>query len=331
MAVAGFKDIVGHEQIIWHLKNAVSTGKISHAYMFNGEQGSGKKLLANLFAMTLQCEEGGTEPCMKCRSCRQALTGNHPDIIRVSHEKPNTIGVEDIRGQVNGDIQIRPYNGKYKIYIISDADRMTVQAQNAILKTIEEPPGYAVLMLLANNADMMLPTILSRCVRLNLKAVKDGDIKEYLMKNMQIPDYQAEISAAFAQGNVGKAVKLASSDKFNEMKQDVLELLRYMDRMELYEIMDAVKRINAYREDMDDFLDLLTVWFRDVLLFKATLDAGSLIFKDELPAIQKRARTSSYEGLEEIIRAIDRARVRLKANVNFDLVLELLLLTIKEN
>ncbi|MDD7023731.1 MAG: DNA polymerase III subunit delta' [Lachnospiraceae bacterium] len=329
--MAGFKDIVGHEQIIWHLKNAVSTGKISHAYMFNGEQGSGKKLLANLFAMTLQCEEGGTEPCMKCRSCRQALTGNHPDIIRVSHEKPNTIGVEDIRGQVNGDIQIRPYNGKYKIYIISDADRMTVQAQNAILKTIEEPPGYAVLMLLANNADMMLPTILSRCVRLNLKAVKDGDIKEYLMKNMQIPDYQAEISAAFAQGNVGKAVKLASSDKFNEMKQDVLELLRYMDRMELYEIMDAVKRINAYREDMDDFLDLLTVWFRDVLLFKATLDAGSLIFKDELPAIQKRARTSSYEGLEEIIRAIDRARVRLKANVNFDLVLELLLLTIKEN
>lgn len=331
MAVAGFKDIVGHEQIIWHLKNAVSTGKISHAYMFNGEQGSGKKLLANLFAMTLQCEEGGTEPCMKCRSCRQALTGNHPDIIRVSHEKPNTIGVEDIRGQVNGDIQIRPYNGKYKIYIISDADRMTVQAQNAILKTIEEPPGYAVLMLLANNADMMLPTILSRCVRLNLKAVKDGDIKEYLMKNLQIPDYQAEISAAFAQGNVGKAVKLASSDKFNEMKQDVLELLRYMDRMELYEIMDAVKRINAYREDMDDFLDLLTVWFRDVLLFKATLDAGSLIFKDELPAIQKRARTSSYEGLEEIIRAIDRAKVRLKANVNFDLVLELLLLTIKEN
>lgn len=329
--MAGFKDIVGHEQIIWHLKNAVSTGKISHAYMFNGEQGSGKKLLANLFAMTLQCEEGGTEPCMKCRSCRQALTGNHPDIIRVSHEKPNTIGVEDIRGQVNGDIQIRPYNGKYKIYIISDADRMTVQAQNAILKTIEEPPGYAVLMLLANNADMMLPTILSRCVRLNLKAVKDGDIKEYLMKNLQIPDYQAEISAAFAQGNVGKAVKLASSDKFNEMKQDVLELLRYMDRMELYEIMDAVKRINAYREDMDDFLDLLTVWFRDVLLFKATLDAGSLIFKDELPAIQKRARTSSYEGLEEIIRAIDRAKVRLKANVNFDLVLELLLLTIKEN
>ena len=329
--MAGFKDIVGHEQIIWHLKNAVSTGKISHAYMFNGEQGSGKKLLANLFAMTLQCEEGGTEPCMKCRSCRQALTGNHPDIIRVSHEKPNTIGVEDIRGQVNGDIQIRPYNGKYKIYIISDAYRMTVQAQNAILKTIEEPPGYAVLMLLANNADMMLPTILSRCVRLNLKAVKDGDIKEYLMKNMQIPDYQAEISAAFAQGNVGKAVKLASSDKFNEMKQDVLELLRYMDRMELYEIMDAVKRINAYREDMDDFLDLLTVWFRDVLLFKATLDAGSLIFKDELPAIQKRARTSSYEGLEEIIRAIDRARVSLKANVNFDLVLELLLLTIKEN
>lgn len=329
--MAGFEDIVGHKQIIWHLKNAIAMGKISHAYIFNGEQGSGKKLLADRFAQTLQCEAGGTEPCLKCRSCRQALTGNHPDIIQVLHEKPNTIGVEDIRSQVNGDIQIRPYNGKYKIYVIRDADKMTVQAQNALLKTMEEPPAYAVLMLLANNADMLLPTILSRCVRLNLKAVRDADIKEYLMKEMQIPDYQADVSVAFAQGNVGKAVKLASSDHFNEMKRDVLELLRYMDKMELYEVLDAVKRISPYKEYIDDFLDLLTVWFRDVLLFKATLDAGPLIFKDELPAIQKRAKKSSYEGLEEIIRAIDKARVRLKANVNFDLVMELLLLTIKEN
>lgn len=329
--MAGFQDIAGHEQIIWHLKNAVAMGKVSHAYIFSGEQGSGKKLLADTFAMTLQCEAGGTEPCMKCRSCRQALTQNHPDIIRVLHEKPNTISVEDIRSQVNGDIQIKPYSGSYKIYIISDADKMTVQAQNALLKTIEEPPAYAVLMLLANNADVLLPTILSRCVRLNLKAVRDGDIKEYLMKQMQIPDYQADVSITFAQGNVGKAVKLASSDNFNEMKKDVLELLRYMDQMELYEVMDAVRKINDYKTDIDEFLDLLTIWFRDVLLFKATLEVEPLIFKEELAAIRARAKKSSYEGLEEIIKAIDRARVRLKANVNFDLVLELLLLTIKEN
>ena len=329
--MTGFKDIVGHKQIIWHLKNAISTGKISHAYIFNGETGSGKKMLAEMFAMALQCEQGGTEPCGTCRSCKQTLSQNQPDIIQVQHEKPNTIGVEDIRSQVNGDIQIRPYSSRYKIYIIADADKMTVQAQNALLKTIEEPPAYAVLILLTNNAEMMLPTILSRCVRLNLKAVKDSDIKEYLMKEMQIPDYQADLSVTFAQGNVGKAVKLATSENFNEMKSEMLDLMRYMDQMELYEVMDAVKRINNYKTDIDEFLDLMTVWFRDVLLFKATMEVSPLIFKDELAAIRKRASKSSYEGLEEIIQAIDKAKSRLKANVNFDLVLELLLLTIKEN
>lgn len=329
--MAGFKDIIGHEQVIWHLKNAIQMNKISHAYILNGEQGSGKKLLADIFAMTLQCEQGGTEPCGTCRSCKQAMSKNQPDIIYVRHEKPNTVSVEDIREQVNGDIQIKPYSSRYKIYIIDDADKMTAQAQNALLKTIEEPPAYAMLMLLTNNADTMLPTILSRCVRLNLKAVRDKDIKEYLMKEMQIPDYQADLSVTFAQGNVGKAVKLASSDNFNEMKKDALELLRYMDRMELYEVIEAVKNINHYKTDIDEFLDLLTIWFRDVLLFKATLEVEPLIFKEELDTIRVRAKESSYEGLEEIIKAIEKARVRLKANVNFDLVLELLLLTIKEN
>ena len=329
--MAGFGDIVGHEQIIWHLQNAIRMGKVSHAYLLNGEPGSGKKLLADCFAMTLQCEAGGIDPCMECHSCKQALTNNQPDIIRVTHEKPNTISVEDIRTQLNGDIQIKPYSSRYKIYIVADADLMTVQAQNALLKTIEEPPAYAVILLLANNADRLLPTILSRCVRLNLKAVRDQDIREYLMDKMKIPDYQADVSLKFAQGNVGKAVQLASSETFAVMKDEALSLLHETYRMELYELMDAVKKISDYKNDIDSFLDIVTIWLRDVLMFKATQDANSLIFREDLSAITARARKSSYEGLEEMIQAVDRARARLKANVNFDLVLELLLLTIKEN
>lgn len=199
------------------------------------------------------------------------------------------------------------------------------------LKTIEEPPAYAVILLLANNADRLLPTILSRCVRLNLKAVRDQDIREYLMDKMKIPDYQADVSLKFAQGNVGKAVQLASSETFAVMKDEALSLLHETDRMELYELMDAVKKISDYKNDIDSFLDIVTIWLRDVLMFKATQDANSLIFREDLSAITARARKSSYEGLEEMIQAVDRARARLKANVNFDLVLELLLLTIKEN
>lgn len=329
--MAGFADVLGHEQTIAHMKKAIELGKVSHAYIINGEKGSGKKLLAGIFAQTLQCEKKGTEPCMQCQSCHQAVSMNQPDIIRVTHEKPNTISVEDIRTQLNGDIQIKPYSSRYKIYIVADADLMTVQAQNALLKTIEEPPAYVVILLLANNADRLLPTILSRCVRLNLKAVRDQDIREYLMDKMKIPDYQADVSLKFAQGNVGKAVQLASSETFAAMKDEALSLLHETDRMELYELMDAVKKISDYKNDIDSFLDIVTIWLRDVLMFKATQDANSLIFREDLSAITARARKSSYEGLEEMIQAVDRARARLKANVNFDLVLELLLLTIKEN
>ena len=115
--MSGFKDVVGHSEIIQYIQNAVTEDKVSHAYILNGEKGSGKKMLAGLFAQTLQCEKGGTEPCYECHSCKQAVSGNHPDIIWVTHEKPNSISVDDIRVQINGDIQVKPYNGKYKIYI----------------------------------------------------------------------------------------------------------------------------------------------------------------------------------------------------------------------
>ena len=119
-----------------HLQNALQTKKISHAYIIHGEKSSGKEFIARVFSMALQCEKDGVEPCNECRSCKQALTKNQPDIIYVTHEKPNTISVEDIRAQVNNDVAIKPYSSKYKVYIINEAEKMTVQAQNAILKTL---------------------------------------------------------------------------------------------------------------------------------------------------------------------------------------------------
>ena len=178
--MAGFKDIIGHEQIIEHLQNAIKMDKISHAYILNGPDKSGKKMLAEAFAQTLQCEQHGIEPCMECHSCKQAVNHNQPDIIYVTHEKPNTLSVADIRSQLVNDVDVKPYSSRYKIYIVDEAEKMNQQAQNALLKTIEEPPAYAVIILLTTNADAFLPTILSRCVVLNLKVVSDDKIKKYL-------------------------------------------------------------------------------------------------------------------------------------------------------
>ena len=326
-----FKDVVGHKDIINYIRNAVREDKVSHAYILNGERGAGKKMLADLFAATLLCEKGGPDPCNECHSCRQAESGNHPDIIKVTHEKPNSISVDDIREQVNNTIMIKPYQGPYKVYIIPQADMMTPQAQNALLKTIEEPPEYAVIMLLTENADTLLPTINSRCVMLKLRNIKDTLLKKYLMATMQVPDYTADMCTAFAQGNMGRAIMLANSEHFNEIRDEAVQLLKYINEMELSEIVQAVSRITAYKLEINDYLDIIMIWYRDVLLYKATKDMDKVVFKDQIKYIKERAKRSSYEGIELIIESLEKAKARLKANVNFDLVMELLFLTIKEN
>ncbi|MBH1941921.1 DNA polymerase III subunit delta' [Mobilitalea sibirica] len=326
----GLPNIIGHESIIEHLQNAIQMNKISHAYIFHGEEGMGKKLLAGAFAKTLQCEERGIIPCNQCTSCMQFNTENHPDIIRVTHEKVS-IGVDDIRLQVNGDIYVKPYRSPYKIYMIDDAEKLTESAQNALLKTMEEPPEYAILLLLVNNINSLLQTILSRCVVLNLKPVDKPKLKEFLMTEHKVPDYMADMAADFSGGNVGKAMKYAFSEDFERLKEDVLHILKYIDAMELHEVVSGLKTITGNKGSIEDNIDLMILWYRDVLMLKATNDPDLLLYKNEYQYIKKQANIISYEGLETIIKAMEKAKVRLKANVNVDIAIELMLLTIKEN
>ena len=328
--MVGFNNVIGHEEIIRHLQNAIKTGKISHSYIFAGEPGSGKRLLAGIYAMTLQCEAGGENACGKCESCKRAIGKNHPDIIMVKHEKPNTISIDEIREQVVNDVDIKPYSSPHKIYIIPDAEIMTPQAQNALLKTIEEPPEYAVIMLLTSNIDGLLPTIRSRCVRLDLKVVDDGLVKKYLMEHLHIPDYQAEIDASFAHGSIGKAKEAATSQEFADITQKALKILKYADSMEVYELTEAIKNLSSEKQNINDYLDMFQFWFRDVLMFKATREIDNLVFKQEINYIREQASQRSYENLEKILEALDKTKVRLRANVNTELALELLFLTIRE-
>ncbi len=327
----GFHGIIGHSDIVSHMQNAIKTDKISHAYIIGGEKGSGKRLIATIFAMALQCREHGTDPCGQCPSCHKALSGNHPDIIYVTHEKASSVGIDDIRTQLIDDIDIRPYESPYKIYIVDEASKMTPQAQNALLKTIEEPPAYAVILLLADNPEILLPTIKSRCVTLTLKPVSDEEMKQYLMTQLHVPDYQAEIMASFAQGNIGKAKKIAESSEFMEIVESAVRILKRSRSMDVSDMIDAVKGISADKTGIYDYFDVFSMWFRDVLLFKATREVDNLIFKQEINAIQERASLSSYEGIEKILDSIRTAEERLRANVNVDLTLELLFLSIKEN
>ena len=164
-----------------------------------------------------------------------------------------------------------------------------------------------------------------------MKPVPDRLVKKYLMEQLAVPDYKANICVAFARGNIGKAKMLASSEEFEKVKDEAITLVKNINEMETSEIVKAIKKISEYKFDVNDYLDILMAWYRDVLLFKATKDVNSLVFKEDIQQIMRMSDRSTYEGIELIVNALQIAKKRLEANVNFDLTMELLFLAIKEN
>ena len=329
----GFRDIIGHEEIIAHLKGVIRSERISHAYILDGAPQSGKKMLAEAFAMTLLCEQRDADTgdaCGQCPVCRKIRSRNHPDVLYLRHEKPNTISVGDVREQIGDSIAIRPYSSRYKIYIVDEAEKMNVQAQNALLKTLEEPPSYAVLLLLTAHADSFLPTIRSRCVTLRLRTIREDRITGLLTERYQIPSYEAKRCAAFAMGNAGRAVYLASSQEFQELVRIVTGQMERIAKTRDGELALFADELAEYRDYTDEYLDLLLFWFRDVMLCKYTGGHPRLLFDKQKETLYAQAESADDAGLSGIFTSIERARRRIGANVNRELTLELLLLDIKE-
>ena len=332
----GFDGIIGQEAIIRHFEDAIATGKVSHAYILSGEDGYGKHLLAHRAAAALLCtSEDDIRPCGVCPSCFQAEAGTNPDIINVIHEK-QLISVGDIRTQIVDDIQMKPMSGKYKVYIIDEAERMNEQAQNALLKTLEEPPSYAVIFLLAANTGSFLPTILSRCISLPLRPVKTEAIAELLTSGYNLPDYMAKTCASFSGGSIGKAIRYATNADFNNTRDAVIRLMSGIDTMSHGELMDSLSFFDADKANrgsntrqVDDFLDMLSLWMRDMLMFKATQDPNRLVFHDSVMEIKRQASLRSFENINDAIDAIEKARKRLRAFVYFDIAMEMLLMALR--
>lgn len=324
-----FSEIVGHEQIKEHMQAAIRDKKPFHAYLFQGEEGVGKEALARTFAAGLQCQsESADKPCKECVSCRQMESGNQPDVIWVTREKAS-LGVDEIREQLCNTMDIKPFSSPYKIYLVPEAEKMTDAAQNALLKTIEEPPEYGIVILMTSNISALLPTIQSRCLTMEFRPLSTAVVESYVKEHCQVPDYQARASAAFAQGNLGKAMRYAKSEDFIERKDHIISLLRHVEQMDLSEMLAVIKDLGTRKDEVRDYIDLMVLWYRDVLLFKATKDINQLLFQDEASYISREASHRSYEKIEEILQAFEKAKVRLRANVNFDITMELMLLTLK--
>ena len=327
-------DIAGQTVALTHLKNALKKDQISQAYMLIGEPGMGKKTIAESFAESILCEErkpGEYEHCGKCRSCHQVETGNHPDCIFVTHEKSNLISVDEIREQLVSDVELKPYQGSKKVYIVPDAEMMNEQAQNALLKTLEEPPEYAVIILLVANADLMLPTLLSRSIKLPLAPLPDQVIEEKLIKDYYIQKYRTSSIVKFARGNLGRAIEMSENDDFIEDKNTASDIMKKVVKTESYQWKDWIDELSKDKVRLPFFLGLFMDWYRDILMAKSGAGRERLMFADEESVITEEAGEYDYEGLKYCIEAIEDAQAKVRANVKLSLVLENLFNTLSLN
>ncbi|MBO4325216.1 MAG: DNA polymerase III subunit delta' [Lachnospiraceae bacterium] len=324
-----FRDIIGHKSIIEHLQQGVQTGQIGHAYIFEGDDGIGKRLTARTLAAVMQCREGGAEPCGRCISCLQMESGNQPDVIYVTHEK-SVIGVDDIRTQLCTPMEIKPYAGPYKIFIVDEAERMNEQAQNALLKTLEEPPEYGMILLLTNNRNAFLPTILSRAVLLSFLPVAEQELVPFLMERAQIPDYRARLAAALAGGSPGQALTIASSEEFRKRKDNAVGIMQALPDMGDERMALAAKSLAGSKEDLDGILDLMLVWIRDLLWVKAAGRKASPMFSQEEATLQAQAERISYEGIKGLQNELQIFDEKRRANVTAEPAVWLMLLHMKD-
>ena len=319
--------ILGNEKIRHHLRESIIKQSISHAYILAGDNGIGKSKIAREFAMELICEKH--KGCGECPACRQFLADAYPDFFYMDAEGKESIGIDRIRENIVNDVSIRPYHGKVKIYIIDEADKMTVGAQNALLKTIEEPPEYVVILLLVRNMSLLLETIRSRCIKLLLSAVSNDRIKSWLVEKGTSEDVAAVV-ASYSNGAPGIAKVMAESEDFAGMYNQNVEFLKKISEASINDILLFIEELKKRTGGFKDFINFLRLWYRDICILKLTKKIDNLVFIREEGIILRLSREYTLKKINSIIDLIDETETRLNSNVSGDTVMELLFIGLRK-
>jgi DNA polymerase-3 subunit delta' len=284
-----FDLILDNDKIKKSLRLAIEHSRVNHAYIFEGVEGIGKRTMANTFAKALNCTGEGKRPCGECVSCLELESGNHPDVIYVRRNKDKKeIGVDVIRDSINAQVAVKPYSSPYKVYIIEEADKMNESAQNAFLKTLEEPPSYTVFLLLVQNHNALLTTILSRCQRFKLEGVSVDKIKQYLINKLSVDDGVAQTSALYSQGSIGKACELAVSEDFGVLRDEVISTAISLMEGDLINMYRLTADMDKHKEHIASYLNILYLFYRDCLVYMQTSVIYHALYKrTSLPILKK--------------------------------------------
>ena len=293
-----FQELIGNEKIKQNLIKILNTNTILHSYMFIGTKGIGKKLFAKEFAKGILCHSQNNKPCQNCKSCLEFLNGNHPDYKEINLESDdNSIKIDTIR-QMQKKIQELPITSEKKVYVIDNSECMTKEAQNCLLKTLEEPPSFVTIILIVSDENKILSTIQSRCIKLYFNNISDIELKNYIMQNLDIQEFSENMIEA-CQGGIGKAKQIKKN------REIYLKLDDIFNHIEEYTLTDINSKMDLFYQNKEEIQEIL--------------EYLNIIFIKKAKNNIKFAHNIQY---------VEEAKKNINLNCNFDMTIDKLLFNI---
>ncbi|MEQ8170980.1 MAG: DNA polymerase III subunit delta' [Candidatus Eremiobacterota bacterium] len=336
-----FKDIKGHSRAILLLQKAIISGRISYSYLFVGTESVGKKSTALNFAKVLNCKaplyrDITVDCCEACNDCKKINSNNHPNVLLIRPEG-SSIKIEQIK-EIQEKIQFKPLNGKWQVIIIEQSETMTREAANSILKLLEEPPSYIVIILITTNLHLLLPTIVSRCQVFRFNLLSPALIQELLVKILNISGESASLYGSIANGRVDRAIDMSEKKELEEFRRNIIEIVSgkkgdYIWKVSTEKDKINIDKVSIYRDtekksfhfssdNLSLFFEFILLWYRDLLILKELGDKKRLINIDHLGILQQEAKNMSAEELISVISIINQTKENIKKNVNIRLMIE---------
>ncbi|MBM4260015.1 MAG: DNA polymerase III subunit delta' [Deltaproteobacteria bacterium] len=322
-----FAEIIGQPKPLAILRSALANGRLHHAYLFLGPEGVGKRAIALALAKAIHCAGANGDFCGQCVNCKRIGDGNHPDVRLVEPlAGRKEIAIQQIR-DIEKELNYQSFTGGRKIVIFDRATLMNLSSQNALLKTLEEPPADSLLILIAANGGALLPTLRSRCLKVSFGPLHRPAVAQYLERNKQVKTEEAQFLAALSMGSLGLALKL-NDRKLFEKRREWAALLGSLGKGDYRSGSDAAEKLAGNKDDALKFLEWAETFYRDLLVFAAVHSGDELINLDLLKQTQQLAGAVTVEKWLALFEQAVGAGARIQRNLNRRMVLEDLLFNV---
>ena len=324
-----FNSILGQPVLLGSLKRAIQEDMVANGYIFCGPKGSGKKLAAAVFAKALNCRsKENNKPCDNCVSCKKVDSSNHPNIEII---KPTgaSIKIKQIR-ELIAQVSKKPFESGFKVIILDEAEKMTLDAQDAFLKTLEEPPANTIFILLVQNHNSLLPTVVSRCQTFFMRRISTKQIESYLEENYNYDKEQISFAAVAANGIIGRALEMLNNQELQESRRLYVSLISKITNNSYTESSAAAGELVESREAAERLLDFMLSWYRDILISKQDCEKQVLVNSDNADIIMRQGEMLDENKLNRIIDVIKRTIIYINHNVGTKNSIDSMLLNIME-